>query len=799
MARPPVRSRRVHVVVLTLLGLLSSSPAIAQGEVSAPRLARWVDADLPPEVSLGARGLRVGLHLLVTPTGEVGEVQVVEPLGAVIDRAVESAARRLRFVPARRGGRPVAARIAYAYEVGGDPLLRASRPWEEADAHRTLEPALASRGGGSAKATSPAEATSPAGTLLGARSPAATSLAGGSPADPPLEVPRAEPEEEEIVVTGARMGERAADAVVATDVIRRRQLEENGWRTVAEALEEQPGVQVVRSFRGAELWLRGLGPRYTLVLVDGNRVPGRSGGAIDLERYASQGIERVEIVRGPSSALYGSDAIGGVVNIIPREPKGELEADAQARISSNSHDGSARISGHPLAGLGVELEGGRLHTDAIPGQEGPATSASARTQNFVGGAVTWGEPRRNQLRLESDYVRTELVGVDAGAAGAVFDRTQLQELAQFALRQRLSRGIVQLEQRLAYSIYREQYLLDQRGASALDSVEENRDQVAHLSSVLRIEGSARHHTTVGGEHLFEHMEAERLAEPGRRTRSALFAQHEYRPLDGRHRLRFVPGVRFDLDSQFGHQVSPKLAARFDLGEDWVFRGGYGHGFRAPSFQELHLRFENPSVGYAVGGNPHLEAERARGIDLGVEGVLSDAVQVSGTLFRNDLSNMITPVTTPEGQAMTLFTYDNLATARTQGVESTVRIAPLEGVSFLGGYTFTDTWDGEHRRAIPGQARHRVTGSVRVEHRPSRVVFVLRGATSLERKYYASAAEGQPEREIVADALTLVDARVTHTFSRTFELFGGVDNVLDVADPYTIVFPRTYYVGLRGRH
>lgn len=114
MARPPVRSRRVHVVVLTLLGLLSSSPAIAQGEVSAPRLARWVDADLPPEVSLGARGLRVGLHLLVTPTGEVGEVQVVEPLGAVIDRAVESAARRLRFVPARRGGRPVAARIAYA-------------------------------------------------------------------------------------------------------------------------------------------------------------------------------------------------------------------------------------------------------------------------------------------------------------------------------------------------------------------------------------------------------------------------------------------------------------------------------------------------------------------------------------------------------------------------------------------------------------------------------------------------------------------------------------------------------------
>src|SRR5690606_19463931 len=87
MARPPVRSRRVHVVVLTLLGLLSSSPAIAQGEVSAPRLARWVDADLPPEVSLGARGLRAGLHLAGAPTGGAGGARGVGRLGPRLDRA----------------------------------------------------------------------------------------------------------------------------------------------------------------------------------------------------------------------------------------------------------------------------------------------------------------------------------------------------------------------------------------------------------------------------------------------------------------------------------------------------------------------------------------------------------------------------------------------------------------------------------------------------------------------------------------------------------------------------------------
>src|SRR5690606_11194731 len=108
-------------------------------------------------------------------------------------------------------------------------------------------------------------------------------------------------------------------SVMATQVIGSAEMRQTGATTLDGVLEAQPGLQIERTFRGSELWFRGLDPEYTLILVDGQRVPGRVGGAVDLGRYSLEAVERVEIVRGPSSALYGSDAIGGVVNLITRE------------------------------------------------------------------------------------------------------------------------------------------------------------------------------------------------------------------------------------------------------------------------------------------------------------------------------------------------------------------------------------------------------------------------------------------------------------------------------------------------
>ena len=121
--------------------------------------------------------------------------------------------------------------------------------------------------------------------------------------------------------------------------------------------------------------------------------------------------------------------------------------------------------------------------------------------------------------------------------------------------------------------------------------------------------------SLGLEHQYEELEADRLDQTGERDRQAVFVQDELSLFGSR--LTLVPGLRYDRDSQFGDQWSPKLSLRYDLAETWIMRAGYGRGYRAPDFKQLLLRFENAAVGYRVDGNPALQPERSSGYNLGL--------------------------------------------------------------------------------------------------------------------------------------------------------------------------------------
>lgn len=127
------------------------------------------------------------------------------------------------------------------------------------------------------------------------------------------------PEESQIVVTGSRGERRLKDSTVATEVISRKKIEASGARNAAEVLETQLGIDVVPFFGGSRVRMLGLDSQYVLILIDGERISGRLNNAVDLSRFKVQNIERIEIVKGASSALYGADAIGGVINLITRE------------------------------------------------------------------------------------------------------------------------------------------------------------------------------------------------------------------------------------------------------------------------------------------------------------------------------------------------------------------------------------------------------------------------------------------------------------------------------------------------
>ncbi|MFK7991380.1 MAG: TonB-dependent receptor plug domain-containing protein [Sandaracinaceae bacterium] len=610
----------------------------------------------------------------------------------------------------------------------------------------------------------------------------------------------------EVVVSGARVEQLADRVAVSTEVIRRQEIEESGARDAAELLEERSGLQVQRSFRGTELWLRGMDPEYTLVLVDGDRVPGRVGGAIDLSRYGVENLERVEIVRGPSSALYGSDAIGGVVNLITRDSNRDFEADALASYGMNHVvDATARVAGRPTEWLRLRLLGGLHYAAAFRTDEGEeSTAGSERIQWSAGGRVDVEPDDHHRLRAQAEYVQLTLNGVDGGAGGATFDRTQLQEQmrASFEHTLRGPNGL-RLVTRLTYNQFREQYLLDQRGSEQLDRYEDNREHMGQLTSLVHFTANAlgHHGITVGFEQLFQSLDSERLVSIGRRTRLGLFAQDEWIPWEeGDASLTIVPGVRFDADSQFGEQVSPKLAVRFDPVEQMVIRASYGRGFRAPSFQQLLLRFENPTVGYVVNGNPGLGAESAHGVDAGVEWQPVAALRLSASFFRNDIENMIAAVSgdSPNGGG-TAFGYENLANAWTMGLESTASLRVDDVLGVVAGYTLTSTWDGENERQLEGRALHRVTLATRLAYEPWEIAFVARSALMMDRVFYRDLDGDGVSEEVYADPLAQVDLRLSKRFDRYLELFVGVDNLLSAGDAYSLLRPFTFYGGLRGRY
>jgi len=617
-----------------------------------------------------------------------------------------------------------------------------------------------------------------------------------------------EPQAIEVVVTGARTEERLDRAVSTTEVIKRREIEQSGARDAAELLEERPGLQVMRSFRGSGIQLRGLDPEYTLILVDSERIPGQVDGAIDLSRYGSENIERIEIVRGPGSALYGADAIAGVINILTRESKRDFEADLLGSYGQrNVFDLSGSVAGRPTERLGLRVTADLHRADSYSEPGETETTISGRNQWSTGLRVGFEPDSRNRLVLRAAYLRAEWTGIDVDAAKAVFDRSQLQEQPHVSVEHRLRPSDrVQLVSRVSYSQFRDQYLHDQRGATALDEYQDNREYLGQLSSIASFELADRHRTTAGVEELVQHLDSERLTRSGQRARYAAFIQHAWLLFErDDSELEIVPGFRVDSDTQFGTQPSPKIALRYKLLGHLELRASYGHGFRAPSFQEQLLRFENPSVGYIVNGNPNLKAETSRGLDASVRW-WNELLDLNVTFFRNDLHNMIAyQLIVPDdpratGSRYMEYLYENVETAWTMGVESAAALKLRDELNCTVSYTYADTWDAETQRRIGSRARHRLTANFRAMHPTSELEFVARAAVSWGRLYYVpdmNAPDG--ERAAHPAALAQLDLRAAKHFGRLLELFVGIDNLLNAGDDYAVLRPRTVYGGLRGRY
>lgn len=617
-------------------------------------------------------------------------------------------------------------------------------------------------------------------------------------------------QEGEVIVIDSRTEKPLGDAIGAVEVVSREQIRARGARNLGDALRGRAGLEVVPGLRGTTVRAQGLDSRYLLILVDGMPMIGRVDGAIDMDRLPVNDIERIEVVKGPSSALYGSDALAGVVNIVTRDADRPFSSEGSATYGSRDRvDASATAAGSQELGgwrLGSRLTLGMRRADGF--DLDPTTRATDGAKERSGDVALRVTAARGPWRVGvgGDYLRQDLRSIASNdAIGAIFDHRTLSESGSGSVAASYRpREDTTVAATLRHSRFHDQYLHDMRGDPSY-TYEPTDEELTRASLVGTALLTTAHRVTAGIDGSHEELSAVRLVEDGSRQRLGVYAQDEWLVLPS-PQIIAAPGARLDVDSQFGVHATPKLTVRWDPAEELIVRAGGGLGYRAPDFRQLYLQFQNPDVGYQVIGNPDLQPETSIGGTLSAELEATSTLTLAATGFWNEIDDLITiaPVEAgdppappdPDDPVLAGYQYVNVASARTRGAELHASLRLARRLAGTVSYTFTDTLDRENDHAISDRARHR--GSFELRARPiDRLTLSAHGELVGERPFFTDDDERTEVRR--ADRHAWLGARAEVAIGDNTAIHAGVDNLADAGDrEFLPIAPRALYLGVRGQ-
>jgi vitamin B12 transporter len=574
---------------------------------------------------------------------------------------------------------------------------------------------------------------------------------------------------ETIVVTATRVPTPLSEVASSITLITAADIEARQERTLPDVLKDVPGLNLVQSGgpgSQTSVFMRGTNSNHVKVLVDGIDVsdPSNANASFDFGQFLTQDIERVEVLRGPQSGLYGSDAIGGVINIITKSGNGP--AALQAALEGGSFDTfnqSAGLSGS-TDGFHYAANVDHFHSGSTPVTPLDLLApGEARINDYYDNLTAstklgYDVTSNFDLGLVARYTETHLRNTGTDDINFGYPDPVQSESNTTAYYGRASAHLILFdgffEQTLGIAeTHNKSEIIVPELPNSLNTGERTK---VDWQGLLKLSGSET--LVLGAEHardeISEPLSADMSIDSG-------YVELQSKLTDS---LFSAINARYDDNDRFGGKVTYRLAPTYTISAtDTQLKASVGTGFKAPTLSELYQNF--PPFFY---GNPNLKPESSTGYDVGFEqGLAQDAIRFGVTYFYNRIHDLIT-------SDVTGTTYANIGKATTEGIESFASYRPVKSLVLRLDYTFTEASDDILHQELLRRPKHK--GSFNAEWHASDVLLFDVDVLSVGTWVDGSRDFSVPRLD--ASPYTTVNIATSYDLNAHVALFARIDNLLD---------------------
>ncbi len=558
---------------------------------------------------------------------------------------------------------------------------------------------------------------------------------------------------DKVIVSATKTEHTLGDVPVAAEVITKEELEQKQVTTVQEALQYLPGVKINRTSSGwgdkGKVEMQGLDERHTLILVDGQRFLGGHGDAVDLQSIPIAMVERIEVVKGPASSLYGSDAMGGVVNIITKSAADKPTISLSPSLGSRGtqiHEATGGFKTGPLGALlsytyresdGVERETDHYREHILQG---------SLNFQFTPESKLTVKPYYSQHKMSYERRAQERAGVNS-----VWDWAP-DKLSKLSVRG---------------SLFNYKHFTEDKST--------NYDTGAYEGELTYSRLIFDRHMFTGGYQYYR----EDINDKGKVYKADQYL-HSFYIQD---EMNFAPlvlvlGTRIDRHDRWGTEIDPKASILYSITKDLKIRGSVGAAFKGPSLVKLYG--DGWRMGpYIVHANPDLEPESSIGYQLGVEYAFLNRFLAKISFFRNDIEDLIdTRIVRARRPPYDMY-WENIDEAMTQGVELSLAARLTPNFTARAGYTYLDTEDGSLHKDLTYKPKHKAT--VEVNRRFPKIGLNINVAGEYIGRRYDS-----DYRKL--GGYTVCNVAVTQDVGKHVQVFAKADNIFGkdtVVDEYEL--------------